>query len=111
MVPIYTCRYLRAVPFDLGATYGHSGPATPIFFLLSPEVDPVGAVQALGKARGVTEEGGAFCSVSLGQGQEAVAEKALEQMHTSGGWVMLQVSPSPTLLPPPPILPPSPHPL
>ncbi len=31
-----------------------------------------------------------FVTVSLGQGQEPVAEKALDQMYASGGWVMLQ---------------------
>ena len=83
-------KYVDAIPFDLGACYEDSGPATPIFFLLSPGVDPVVSVKALGRARGFTEEGGRFSSVSLGQGQEPVAEKALERMHASGGWVMLQ---------------------
>ena len=83
-------KYVNAIPFDLGACYEDSGPSTPIFFLLSPGVDPVVSVKALGKARGVTEESGTFFSVSLGQGQEPVAEKALDRMHASGGWVMLQ---------------------
>ena len=83
-------KYVNAIPFDLGACYEDSGPATPIFFLLSPGVDPVVSVKALGKTLGMTEEAGSFFSVSLGQGQEPVAEKALERMHASGGWVMLQ---------------------
>ena len=83
-------KYVNAIPFDLGACYEDSGPATPIFFLLSPGVDPVVAVKALGRGLGITEEAGTFFSVSLGQGQEPVAEKALDRMHAQGGWVMLQ---------------------
>ena len=31
-----------------------------------------------------------FVTVSLGQGQEPVAEKALDQMYAEGGWAMLE---------------------
>ena len=45
---------------------------------------------ALGEPFGKPEDSGTFVAVSLGQGQEPVAEKALEQMAASGGWVLLQ---------------------
>ncbi len=83
-------KYVREIPFDLEVSFEDAGPATPIFFLLSPGVDPVKAVKVLGKARGATEEEGTFVSVSLGQGQEAPAEKALARMQATGGWVMLE---------------------
>jgi len=47
-------------------------------------------VRELGAPLGFTEEAGNLSQVSLGQGQEAVAEKALEVMQQKGGWVMLQ---------------------
>ena len=47
-------------------------------------------MRAIGKPADKTEANGLFFSVSLGQGQEPVAEKALDRMHASGGWVMLQ---------------------
>jgi len=83
-------RYAEAVPFNLAASFEDAGPATPVFFLLSPGVDPVVAVRELGAPLGFTEEAGNLSQVSLGQGQEAVAEKALEVMQQKGGWVMLQ---------------------
>jgi len=82
--------YFQAITFDLPASFEDASPATPIFFLLSPGVDPLVAVRAIGKPADKTESNGLFFSVSLGQGQEPVAEKALDRMHASGGWVMLQ---------------------
>ena len=82
-------RYAEAVPFNLAASFEDAGPATPVFFLLSPGVDPLVSVRALGKGLDKNEANGQFFSVSLGQGQEPVAEKALDQMYVEGGWVML----------------------
>jgi len=74
---------LPAVSFE------DSGPVTPMFFILSPGVDPVGLVVALGKKLGYTDDGGKFFNVSLGQGQEKIAWNALEQSFKNGGWAML----------------------
>ena len=83
-------KYVEPIPFDLAISFEDSGPAVPIFFLLSPGVDPVGVVRALGGSLGMSADNRTFVTVSLGQGQEPVAEKALDQMYASGGWVMLQ---------------------
>ena len=83
-------KYVDPIPFDLATSFEDSGPAVPIFFLLSPGVDPVGVVRALGGSLGMSADNRTFVTVSLGQGQEPVAEKALDQMYASGGWVMLQ---------------------
>ena len=82
--------FMTAINFDLALSFEDSGPAVPIFFLLSPGVDPVGVVRALGGSLGMSADNRTFVTVSLGQGQEPVAEKALDQMYASGGWVMLQ---------------------
>merc|ERR1711871_1822813 len=37
-----------------------------------------------------TEDEGKFQSISLGQGQEPIAEKAMDRMYVEGGWVMLE---------------------
>merc|ERR1719198_399754 len=71
-------------------SFEDASPATPIFFLLSPGVDPLLSVRSIGAPADKTEANGLFFSVSLGQGQEPGAEKALDRMQTSGGWVMLQ---------------------
>eukprot|EP00304_Pavlova_gyrans_P007309 CAMPEP_0206033414 /NCGR_PEP_ID=MMETSP1466-20131121/638_1 /ASSEMBLY_ACC=CAM_ASM_001126 /TAXON_ID=44452 /ORGANISM="Pavlova gyrans, Strain CCMP608" /LENGTH=2403 /DNA_ID=CAMNT_0053407607 /DNA_START=23 /DNA_END=7231 /DNA_ORIENTATION=+ len=83
-------KYVDAIPFDLKVSFEDSAPAVPIFFLLSPGVDPVVPVRQLGHQMGKTEEQGKFVTVSLGQGQEPVAEKALDKMYVEGGWAMLQ---------------------
>jgi dynein heavy chain len=82
--------YYNAIPFDLPSSFEDTSPATPVFFLLSPGVDPLLAVRQIGGPADKTEANGLFFSVSLGQGQEPVAEKALDRMQVSGGWVMLQ---------------------
>ncbi len=54
------------------------GPSTPLFFILSPGVNPLKDVEALGKRLGFTQVDKNFHNVSLGQGQEIVAENAIE---------------------------------
>ena len=54
-----------------------SGPSTPIFFILSLGVNPLKDVEALGRKLGYTTENKKFHNVSLGQGQEIVAETAM----------------------------------
>ena len=78
----------RAVPFE--KSYEESGPATPIFFILSPGVDPLKDVEAVGKKLGFTFDNRNFHNVSLGQGQEVVAEEALKLAADQGHWVILQ---------------------
>merc|ERR1711976_776579 len=78
----------RAVPFS--KSFEESGPATPIFFILSPGVDPLKDVEALGKKLGFTGDNNNFHNISLGQGQEVVAEQAMDLAAKEGHWVVLQ---------------------
>lgn len=79
----------RSVEFS--KSYEESGPATPVFFILSPGVDPLKDVEALGKKLGFTTDANNFHNISLGQGQEVVAEQALDMAAKEGHWVILQV--------------------
>ena len=79
-----------AIPFE--DSYKETGPATPVFFVLSPGVDPLKDVEAMGKKLGMTADNDNFHNVSLGQGQEIVAENALDVAAKDGHWVILQVS-------------------
>jgi dynein heavy chain len=47
-------------------------------------------VETLGKKLGYTSQAGKFHSISLGQGQEIVAENALEISAKEGHWIVLQ---------------------
>ena len=78
----------RAVPFE--KSYEESGPGTPVFFILSPGVDPLKDVEAVGKKLGKTFDNRNFHNVSLGQGQEVVAEEAMKIAAEQGHWVILQ---------------------
>ncbi len=65
-------------PVEFAKSYQESGPSTPVFFILSPGVNPLKDVEALGKKLGFTQADKNFHNVSLGQGQEVVAESAME---------------------------------
>ncbi len=83
-------RYIsnKSVPFQ--ESFDESGPATPIFFILSPGVDPLKDVENLGRKLGYTSANKNFLNISLGQGQEVVAEEAMEKAYANGHWVVLQ---------------------
>uniref|UniRef100_A0A5F8GSV7 Dynein axonemal heavy chain 11 n=1 Tax=Monodelphis domestica TaxID=13616 RepID=A0A5F8GSV7_MONDO len=83
-------RYVEGPRLDLGKSYEESSPATPVFFILSPGVDALKDVEVLGRKLGFTMDSGKFHNISLGQGQEAVAEMALEKASKEGHWVILQ---------------------
>eukprot|EP01063_Lacrimia_lanifica_P013523 TRINITY_DN2016_c0_g3_i2.p1 TRINITY_DN2016_c0_g3~~TRINITY_DN2016_c0_g3_i2.p1 ORF type:complete len:4660 (+),score=2247.11 TRINITY_DN2016_c0_g3_i2:150-14129(+) len=81
--------YVEDMAVPLPISYEDATPVTPVFFILSPGVDPVQFVVALGRKLGFTEEAEKFFNVSLGQGQEPRAFHALETSFASGGWAML----------------------
>ncbi|KAJ3051836.1 hypothetical protein HK097_007152 [Rhizophlyctis rosea] len=83
-------KYMDTSRIPLPRSFEEAGPATPIFFILSPGVDPVKEVEALGRDLGVSADNGNFHNVSLGQGQEVIAEQKLDIAYKNGGWVMLE---------------------
>ncbi|NXF34737.1 DYH17 protein, partial [Nyctibius bracteatus] len=83
-------KFVEGRSIELIKVYEESSPSTPMFFILSPGVDPLKDVEALGRTLNFTIDNGRIHNVSLGQGQEAVAEQALEVAATQGHWVILQ---------------------
>ena len=47
-------------------------------------------VYSLTASQGFSSENGKFINISMGQGQEALAQSALMRLSTTGGWLMLQ---------------------
>uniref|UniRef100_A0A8B9HT19 Dynein, axonemal, heavy chain 11 n=1 Tax=Astyanax mexicanus TaxID=7994 RepID=A0A8B9HT19_ASTMX len=84
------CEYLDAGKVEFEKVFEESSSLSPIFFILSPGVNPLTEVETLGLKLGFSTEQGNLHSVSLGQGQEGVAEKALEAAALKGHWVILQ---------------------
>uniref|UniRef100_A0A452UEF0 Dynein axonemal heavy chain 17 n=1 Tax=Ursus maritimus TaxID=29073 RepID=A0A452UEF0_URSMA len=83
-------KFVEGRSVEFSKSYEESSPSTPIFFILSPGVDPLKDVEALGKKLGFTIDNGKLHNVSLGQGQEVVAEDALDVAAEMGHWVILQ---------------------
>ncbi|NXJ83957.1 DYH17 protein, partial [Trogon melanurus] len=83
-------KYVEGRSVELYQAYKESSPSTPLFFILSPGVDPLKDVEAMGQKLDFTIDNGKIHNVSLGQGQEAVAERALELAAAQGHWVILQ---------------------
>lgn len=83
-------KYVNFRAFDLARSFEDAGPCAPVFFILSPGVDPVRDTENLAKQFKVGTDHGNFGLVSLGQGQEPVAEKIVESAFRHGGWGFLQ---------------------
>lgn len=83
-------KYVENRTMEFAKSFEETSPSTPIFFILSPGVNPLKDVEALGKQLGFSSDNGNFYNVSLGQGQEVVAEAAMDKAATSGHWVVLQ---------------------
>ncbi|XP_076856222.1 dynein axonemal heavy chain 9 [Brachyhypopomus gauderio] len=83
-------KYVMGRAVDFAVSFEESGAATPMFFILSPGVDPLKDVEKHGRKLGYTFDNGNFHNVSLGQGQEVVAEQALDLAAREGHWVILQ---------------------
>ncbi|CAH2292037.1 dynein heavy chain 9, axonemal [Pelobates cultripes] len=83
-------KYVVGRSLDFATSFEESGPATPMFFILSPGVDPLKDVEKQGRKLGYTFDNQNLHNVSLGQGQEIVAEQALDLAAKEGHWVILQ---------------------
>jgi len=71
----------------LSASMDDADNATPVFFILSPGSDPVSAVRDIAKQNDFLHN---LHAVSMGQGQDIVAMKRLDEGHKTGTWVCLE---------------------
>jgi dynein heavy chain len=83
-------KYTENRSIEFSRSYEETTPSTPVFFILSPGLDPLKDVEKVGKTIGFTMDKKNFHNVSLGQGQEVVAEQAMEIAAKEGHWVVLQ---------------------
>ena len=83
-------KYVSNKVVSFSDSFEESGPSTPIFFVLSPGVDPLQEVETLGRTRSYTAVNRNFHNISLGQGQEEVAEEAMSLASREGHWLVLQ---------------------
>lgn len=83
-------KYVEARNVEFKVSFEEASNTTPMFFILSPGVDPLIDVERIGKKLNYTADKGNFYNVSLGQGQEIVAEAAIDVASKKGHWVILQ---------------------
>ncbi|XP_047526088.1 dynein beta chain, ciliary-like isoform X1 [Pieris napi] len=83
-------KYVEARTPPLEKSYQESTSTTAMFFILSPGVDPLKDLEKLGRKLGFSTDKKNFHIVSLGQGQEVVAEEAMGVASVNGDWVILQ---------------------
>jgi len=80
--------YVEAEPFDIVDCYKEMNNATTSFFVLFPGVDPTPEVEMIGAMNGKKIADGTFINISMGQGQEIIADNALKEAAKIGNWVM-----------------------
>lgn len=85
-------QFVEARSIEFAKSFEECSHTTPIFFILSPGVDPLKDVEKIGKKLKFSTDHGNFHNVSLGQGQEIVAENAIDIASKYGHWVILQVA-------------------
>ncbi|KAL7677339.1 hypothetical protein ACOME3_003575 [Neoechinorhynchus agilis] len=82
--------FRKPITTSMEEIFDESDNTIPVFFILSPGVDPVNELEAFGEKLGFSMERGNLFNVSLGQGQENLAEQALLKASKQGHWVVLQ---------------------
>lgn len=83
-------RFVSEEPNSLMNCFGESTSSTPILFILFPGSDPGAEIERLGADVGFTLANERYVSISMGQGQEAYAERMLNKFAGEGGWIFLQ---------------------
>ena len=83
-------RFIEQESFNIHHVFRESGPASPIFFVLFPGADIVKDLLPICRKHDYTTDNGKFINISMGQGQEPIAEEALDRFTQTGGWVFLQ---------------------
>ncbi|XP_056156824.1 dynein axonemal heavy chain 2 [Lampris incognitus] len=79
-------RFVEPPVLDMRAVMEDSTTRTPLIFVLSPGVDPTGALMQLAEA---SDMGKRFHTLSLGQGQAPNATRMIEEGVKNGHWVFL----------------------
>ncbi|XXQ31525.1 Dynein heavy chain AAA lid domain containing protein [Plasmodiophora brassicae] len=89
---VSTCmgkKFIEPPPFDLNEGFEDSSNVSPLVFVLSPGADPVAELYKFADTRGYATPD-KLASISLGQGQGAIAEAAIAAAIDKGTWVLLQ---------------------
>eukprot|EP00462_Mataza_sp_D1_P007532 CAMPEP_0175123998 /NCGR_PEP_ID=MMETSP0087-20121206/2542_1 /TAXON_ID=136419 /ORGANISM="Unknown Unknown, Strain D1" /LENGTH=4569 /DNA_ID=CAMNT_0016405727 /DNA_START=105 /DNA_END=13811 /DNA_ORIENTATION=+ len=78
-------QYTDPVPARMEDVWDVSEPFNPVILMLTPGADPTTQLEELAKKKGVL-----IHAVSMGEGQEPFAKKAVDLSMEEGGWALLQ---------------------
>lgn len=81
--------YCDKPPFNMAQAMLESDCSIPLFFVLFPGVEPTGDIRAVGQKYNKSIGNNTLIEISMGQGQEERANKALVQAAQDGNWVAL----------------------
>ncbi|XP_058531818.1 dynein axonemal heavy chain 2 isoform X3 [Ochotona princeps] len=79
-------RFIEPPVLNMKLVMEDSSPRSPLVFILSPGVDPTGALLQLAEHTGMAQR---FHALSLGQGQAPIAARLLRDGVAQGHWVFL----------------------
>ncbi|XP_006151956.1 dynein heavy chain 2, axonemal [Tupaia chinensis] len=79
-------RFIEPPVLNMKLVMEDSNPRSPLVFILSPGVDPTGALLQLAENTGMAQR---FHALSLGQGQAPIAARLLRDGVVQGHWVFL----------------------
>uniref|UniRef100_F6YZ23 Dynein axonemal heavy chain 2 n=1 Tax=Monodelphis domestica TaxID=13616 RepID=F6YZ23_MONDO len=79
-------RFIEPPVLNMKSVMEDSTPRTPLIFILSPGVDPTGALLQLAEQTGMGQR---FHALSLGQGQAPIAARLIRDGVQQGHWVFL----------------------
>lgn len=81
--------YIEQPAFDIFEAFAESTKTIPMFFVLFPGVDPTPDVERVAAKFDISSTNGRFINISMGQGQEDRAKKAVFDCAIKGHWIML----------------------
>ena len=84
-VPYVGNRYVDPVTDTVSDVYDRMVAKVPVIYLLSVGADPTDSIETLCRKKKNSIE-----SISMGEGQEPVAERAIKEASAAGTWVLLQ---------------------
>jgi dynein heavy chain len=80
--------YVEQPPFDIETIQEELNPETPAFFVLFPGVNPVPDIEHIAQMNGKTVADGSLIYISMGQGQEEIANARLKEAGKEGHWAL-----------------------
>lgn len=84
-VPVMGPKYVESVADTVDSVFREMDATTPVIYLLSAGADPTDSIEVLSRRKRRQIE-----CVSMGEGQDVVASKAIHSATANGSWVLLQ---------------------